>query len=135
MDEPCDYNIVFDGGCSGNPGQRYGSYQIKTKSGRARIERCKFGYGTNNEAEYLSLITALGDIIARCQQAKVPLERFTVHIKSDSQLVVNQVAGNWGVNKPELRILCNQVQSHLKNFNAWHIEWQPREQIVKVLGH
>jgi hypothetical protein len=52
--------IFFDGGCLGNPGQKYGSFQVlfdgKQVVGRNRVE---FGHGTNNEAEFNSLKLAL----------------------------------------------------------------------------
>ena len=44
-------DIFFDGGCLGNPGQKYGSFQVllagKQIAGRNRVD---FGHGTNNEA-------------------------------------------------------------------------------------
>ena len=54
-----DYTIVFDGGCKSNPGQMYGSYELTARTGLSNIQRCYFTYGTSNQAEYLSLITAL----------------------------------------------------------------------------
>jgi hypothetical protein len=47
--------IFFDGGCLGNPGQKYGSFQVLL-DGRpiASRSRVGFGHGTNNEAEFNS---------------------------------------------------------------------------------
>lgn len=130
-----DYTVLFDGGCNGNPGPMYGSYRISTKDGRARIERCKFGYGTNNQAEYLALITAVSDILARCQQAGVPLERYTISIYGDSQLVVNQVNGKWSVSNGELQQLHRRAVDALARFKEYHLTWQSRNEIVRALGH
>lgn len=129
------YTITFDGGCNGNPGAMYGSYQIATRDGRNRIERCKFGPGTNNRAEYLALVTALGDVISRCDAASVPVERFTVKLYGDSQIIIRQVNGEYGVNDPELKKLWRQAMGHLERFESFSIEWKPREEIVKALGH
>jgi len=48
--------IFFDGGCLGNPGQKYGSFQIKL-DGKEILKRVRvdFGFGTNNEAEFNAL--------------------------------------------------------------------------------
>ena len=51
-----EVEIYFDGGCLGNPGQKYGSFQVlfdgKQIASRSRAE---FGHGTNNEAEFNAL--------------------------------------------------------------------------------
>ena len=54
--------IYFDGGCLGNPGQKYGSFQIKL-DGKEIIKRSRvnFGFGTNNEAEFNALKLALDE--------------------------------------------------------------------------
>ena len=59
-----DYTIIFDGGSRGNPGEGYGSYELRTRAER-QIERLTFGdHVTNNEAEYRTLIAALRDVLA-----------------------------------------------------------------------
>src|SRR5579859_5166032 len=54
--------IHFDGGCLGNPGRKYGSFQVlsdgKKVAGRTRVE---FGHGTNNEAEFNALKLGLDE--------------------------------------------------------------------------
>ena len=58
--------IYFDGGCLGNPGQKYGSFQVKL-DGREIVKRSRvdFGFGTNNEAEFNALKLALDEAV-RC---------------------------------------------------------------------
>ncbi|MCA1724786.1 MAG: hypothetical protein LC748_11165 [Thermomicrobia bacterium] len=47
-----EYTIIFDGGARGNPGEGYGSYELRTGTHR-EIVRLTFGNNvTNNEAEY-----------------------------------------------------------------------------------
>ena len=52
--------IYFDGGCLGNPGKKYGSFQVKL-DGKEILKRTRvqFGHGTNNEAEFNALKLAL----------------------------------------------------------------------------
>jgi ribonuclease HI len=130
-----DYTIISDGACSGNPGPMSGSYQIETRTGNRRIERCHFGRGTNNVAQYMTMIVALGDIIAKCQHAGLSPAAFTIQCLTDSQLVVKQVNGEWGCRDEALSELHGRTVEHLKMFKQWSVKWQPREQIVKVLGH
>jgi len=65
----------------------------------------QFNY-TNNEEEYRGVIAALN----LCAEGD--------EICSDSMLVVNQVAGNWKVNKPHLKGLCEQAKKLLKEKKA-----------------
>lgn len=131
-----DYNVVCDGGCRGNPGQMYGSYQIATKNGRSRIERlADLGHGTNNEAEYLTLLEAVRDILRRCQMARVPTKDFTLAIRCDSRLAVNQINGVWGINAEHLMPIFDQIHEELAHFQSWTLKWVPRAEVVAVLGH
>ena len=45
--------IYFDGGCLGNPGQKYGSFQIKL-DGKEIMKRSRvdFGFGTNDHQQF-----------------------------------------------------------------------------------
>ncbi len=59
---PAEYAVTvrFDGGCLGNPGRKYGSYRIEDDwVVIAQESRFELGFGTNNEAEFESLIRAL----------------------------------------------------------------------------
>jgi len=130
-----DYNVVCDGGCHGNPGQMYGSYQIRTRNGRSRIEsNLQFEHGTNNVAEYKALLSALLDILERCEAAGVPTKRFSIAIRSDSQLMVNQINGVWGVNSDHLRPFFEAVHDELVCFKNWELSWVSREEVVRILG-
>ncbi len=69
---------------------------------------------TNNEMEYRAVIHAL------------KLARKGDHIMTDSQLVVNQVKGEWKINKEHLQPLCNKAQKLLKSSGA-KLSWIRRE--------
>lgn len=114
-----------DGGTLGNgtkDAKSYGSYKIDEQD----VIRLKFGSLTNNESEYKTLIVLLGDL--KNQNLK------NIEIFTDSQLLINQISGNWKINKnslfgyaAEARILLQQCESKLT--------WISRDNIFKVLGH
>jgi ribonuclease HI len=79
-----------DGGARGNPGSAgYGAI-IKDQQGEVLAELyAGIGVNTNNVAEYRGLIAALEWALAHGHRR--------LHIKSDSQLVVQQMLGNYRV--------------------------------------
>ncbi|CCC81174.1 ribonuclease HI [Thermoproteus tenax] len=118
--------IYFDGACEPvNPGGlgTYG-FVIYGENGK-RVAR---GYGvacsgsscTNNVAEYTALREALKRALELgCSQ---------VVVKGDSQLVVKQIRGEWGVNSSRLLALRDEVEELLGKFDSWEIQWVPREE-------
>jgi ribonuclease HI len=134
-----DYLIIFDGGSrnNGSPdAEAYGSYQITTATGRSEIKRVQFSTGTtNNEAEYQSLIAALEDLMGRIERANRAVGRYTLEIRGDSALVLNQVQGTWKTKQQHLRPLRDRAQAIIALFKHVEFVWQPREKSVEVLGH
>ncbi|HSH80027.1 MAG TPA: ribonuclease HI family protein [Herpetosiphonaceae bacterium] len=74
---------------------------------------------TNNRAEYCAFIYALE--YARQQRWR------GMSVRSDSQLVINQVAGRWACNAPALQPLCTAARRLVEVTEAM-LEWVPREQ-------
>jgi ribonuclease HI len=132
-----DYVLVFDGGSIGNPGPGYGSYAlIRTTDGEKRVVRLDFGGEmTNNEAEYDTLITGLHDIIHRLAKEKRSPSEFSIEVRGDSSLVINQVSGVWKARDERMRARRNQVRELLQRFAAYGLKSQPRQESVRVLGH
>lgn len=132
-----DYVVVFDGGSKGNPGWGYGSYAIRrVKDGAQRIERLDLGDGyTNNEAEYDSLITALRDLIGRIEAARRDPAEFSLEVRGDSLLVINQLLGRWKVKELRMQERVDRCRPLLRRFAAVELKQQPREASVRVLGH
>lgn len=92
-----------DGGCRGNPGPSACAWAVYLGDEVAFHGSKYLGNDkTNNYAEYQGLIELLTELNRR------KLRR--VLIFCDSQLVVNQVNGNWKVNKQELLTQCNFAQ-------------------------
>ncbi|MDV3176183.1 MAG: reverse transcriptase domain-containing protein [Sweet potato little leaf phytoplasma] len=74
---------------------------------------------TNNQAEYEALISGLE--MAMAMQVKV------LEIRCDSQLVVNQIRGEYGVWDHMLQKYWDRVASLVKKFDYCHIRQIPRE--------
>ena len=135
MHEDTDYVLIFDGGSQGNPGRAYGSYLLRTRDGRERLERLEFGTGTNNEAEYQSLIAGLESLLERIEQAQADPARFTLEVRGDSQLVLRQVGGQWKTRDPRMAAYARHARELLSRFSSYRLVEQPRAESVKVLGH
>jgi ribonuclease HI len=84
------------------------------------------GIRTNNYAEYVAVITAI-------KFAK-DLGADELLIMSDSQLVVNQVKGNWRVMHIELKPLRKEARDLLLKLfpGAWDIQWHRRNHNVEA---
>jgi ribonuclease HI len=134
--ELMELNLVFDGGSRGNPGQGYGSYLVQSPGRRPVVKRVEFGDNyTNNQAEYDSLIAALEYIVDRLDVTNRSPEQVALDIKTDSDLVVNQLQGTYKVKESGLKPRHARALELLDRFGAWMITWHPREESVRLLGH
>ncbi len=127
------FEIVFDGGALGNPGQGYGSYEITSQGGVVRHQREDYGDNvTNNQAEYQTLIEALkwlaSDLGERARASRVV-------VNGDSLLVLNQLLGKWKVKNEGLRPLHREASDLIRQFEAVSLIWHARSNSVKRLGH
>ena len=76
---------------------------------------------TNNIAEYNALLAAMLHLVEKKYTGEV-------EFKSDSQLVINQMRGDWRINKEYLQKLNDQAHELSKNFSKVVYTWVPREQ-------
>jgi ribonuclease HI len=112
--------LYVDGACSGNPGPCGSAALLKTPDGTTILERARaFGPATNNVAEYQAVILGLE------MAAELRPERLT--IRSDSELMVRQLAGQYKVKATHLKPLYEQVRRLLRPFTSVEIEHIPRE--------
>ena len=131
-----DICIICDGGAKGNPGKGYGSYRLETNGVKQPVRRLTFGDEvTNNQAEYWTLIAALNDVSRLLEKFDYSPQYARIQLLTDSNLVVNQVAGKWKVKHHDLRPLVTEAQNALNQFGSWSIDWHSRSNSVKVLGH
>jgi len=110
--------IYTDGASLGNPGPM-GIGIAFWKSGELVKEISEYiGKGTNNEAEYTAVIRAV-------QIAKKMGEK-KITVRSDSELLVRQLNGEYKVKKPHLKKLNSELVSLIKNIEV-KFEHIPRE--------
>ena len=117
----------IDGSSRGNPGPSGAGVLITDENGSEllRVPQ-KIGNTTNNVAEYKALILAL-------KQAQL-LKADIVEIRSDSQLLVKQMRGEYKIKHPTLAHLATQAYSLMRNFQSvtfTHI----RRELNKIADH
>jgi len=117
--------IFADGASRGNPGPAAIGATIKDKRGKLiTFISQRIGRATNNQAEYRAIIAALEEAIR--------LGAKQVDIKTDSELIVKQINGEYRVKKATLKPLyqqAKQLQGLLKSFTITHI---PRQQNIEA---
>jgi ribonuclease HI len=130
------YVVIFDGGALGNPGQGYGSYVLDSPTGQRIRHSIEYpasdGPMTNNQAEYQTLIEALGHL-RELLGDRASSE--TVRIEGDSQLVLYQLDGSWKVRNQVLKELHARACDLLEAFGEVEFAWHPRARSVRILGH
>jgi len=110
--------IFTDGASFGNPGPM-GIGVVIYKDGKKAGEMSEYlGNGTNNIAEYTAVIRAL-------EYARESGEK-EIHVKSDSQLVVRQLNGEYKVRDEKLKTLKRKIDS-LREGMSVRFEHIPRE--------
>jgi ribonuclease HI len=113
--------IYTDGVSKGNPGVAAIGITIKDEKGKliTSISR-RIGWATNNQAEYIAVITAL--------EETVRLGVRQVELNSDSELVVRQINGRYRVKKEALKPLFQRVKKLQGSLESCTINHIPRQQ-------
>jgi ribonuclease HI len=130
-----DILLVFDGGSRGNPGQGYGSFTYKGRAVRWPTGVSFPGVTTNNQAEYQSLIAGLRAVLFDCESLGLDPSTLAIEVRSDSQLVVNQLNGAWKLKNAGMRELHATTIELLQHFKRWSVVWHRRSESVRILGH
>ena len=120
--------IIFTDGCAEpNPGPAAIGFTIRDERGKLLASVCQaIGHATNNQAEYRAIIAAL--------EKASGLGVNQVEIRSDSELIVRQINGQYRVKNADLKPLylkVKQLQSRMTTFSISHI---PREQNSEADG-
>lgn len=100
--------MYTDGGARGNPGPAAIGVVIKKNNVVVRELGIFLGEKTNNEAEYMALITGL----KTCKEMGIS----ELVCKLDSELVVKQVNGEYKVKEARLRELWDNVKNLERSF-------------------
>lgn len=112
-------HLYFDGASRGNPGPAAIGWVIVTDGGIVAEGGERIEDTTNNRAEYEALIRAL-EVADRYGFDEV-------HVRGDSELIVEQLRGNYAVNVPELQERRARALSLLDRFDDWQLQHVPRE--------
>jgi ribonuclease HI len=92
----------IDGGARGNPGPAGYGVRIEAADGSVLQElHGSLGVATNNVAEYNGLLAALAWVLDRGEHA--------LHVRSDSELLVKQMRGEYRVKHPGLQPLHEEA--------------------------
>lgn len=119
-----------DGGSRGNPGPAAIGAIFFDENGEVLHRYKKFiGAGTNNDAEYQAILEAL-KIVSKSQWFKeCDSHNHEVVCRLDSQLVVEQLNGNYKIKQPHILSYVEQIKETITgqnlNVSFSHI---PREQ-------
>jgi ribonuclease HI len=111
------YYGFFDGACNGNPGRIGLGISICDETREIALGAGPVDYGTNNDAEYMSLIKLLESALS------IDVRDLTVF--GDSQLIVNQVNGKWSAGE-KFKPMLGQVTQLIRQFERVNIQWIPR---------
>jgi ribonuclease HI len=112
--------IYTDGGARGNPGPAAIGAVV---DGRGYGEA--IGETTNNVAEYRAIIFALKKAKALLGSGKA--ENTTIEVRSDSELVVNQLNGIYKVKEGDLKLLFIDIWNAKQDFKSVAFTHIPRE--------
>jgi ribonuclease HI len=120
MSAPVVYSINIDGAARGNPGPAAYAYVISAEGAPAIEDAGCLGRATNNVAEYTALVRAL--------ERAAQLKATRVHIRSDSELLVKQMTGEYRVKNPQLRPLYEEATRLRSRFDLVSFTHVRREQ-------
>lgn len=113
--------LYIDGAAMGNPGPAGVGFVVRRGEEVLHEEGRYVGEMTNNMAEYRALIAGLEEVL------KLGAER--VRVYSDSQLVVYQMQGRYGVKSPKLALLHERAKELAGRFSQFEIFCVDRSQI------
>jgi ribonuclease H / adenosylcobalamin/alpha-ribazole phosphatase len=113
--------LYTDGGARGNPGPAAYGYVLEAEDGTVLFSEGKaIGVATNNVAEYSALIAGL--------QRAVELGIANVEVRSDSELMVKQMRGEYRVKNAALRGLSLEAARLARRLDQIEYRHVMREQ-------
>lgn len=112
--------IHCDGAARGNPGPAGIGVVVQDADGRTVAEIGEgIGVATNNQAEYHAALAGLR--VAADRGAR------RVVLRSDSRLLVEQLAGRFRVKSPTLQRLNEEARRLMRSFDEVRLEHVPRD--------
>jgi uncharacterized repeat protein (TIGR04076 family) len=115
------WTAYIDGGARGNPGPAAAGIHILDDGGKPVFSAGLFlGHKTNNEAEYAGLLFTLDLLLAAGIN--------DVQIRSDSELLVRQMQGQYRVKAPNLQPLFEKAMDRLMDIKKARFQHVRREE-------
>jgi ribonuclease HI len=114
--------IYTDGGARGNPGPAGAGVVIQDGAKTYELKKYLGERQTNNFAEYEAVAIAL------TEAKKKKLAGRSLEIRMDSQLVVEQLSGNWKIKEAGLKAQAAKVRALLADFPSHKFVYVPRAQ-------
>jgi ribonuclease HI len=115
-----EWLLMIDGASRGNPGEAGCGAVILDENGAVVQELSRYLHrATNNVAEYKGLLMGL--------EALLQLGAKKIVVKSDSQLLVRQLNGEYRVKDEKLKVLFGRAKSLLRRFESCRIVHVSRE--------
>lgn len=126
MSGPLDRLVInCDGAARGNPGPAGSGASLTTPEGDVVAEIAEgLGETTNNVAEYTAAILGL--------ERAMELGAREVLLRSDSQLMINQLTGVYRVKTPHLQPLHRRIRDLARSFDRVTFEHVRRERNVEA---
>lgn len=118
--------VYTDGGARGNPGPAALGVVIQDAKGHTIKKYGEaLGVKTNNEAEYLAVVSALKKIKALYGGAKI--KKMTIDMRMDSEFVMKQLNGEYKIEEERLFPLFIKVWNLRMDFGKIYFAHVPRE--------
>lgn len=116
-----EWIVYVDGASRGNPGEASYGFALTKRTGEVIYKESGYiGRATNNFAEYTAVVKALEFALSK----KIK----SIEIRSDSQLLVRQLKGEYKLKSENLRDLHARCRELLSRFGWYEIHHIPREQ-------
>jgi len=118
--------IYTDGGSRGNPGPAAIGVLFCNERGEVFKKYSEYlGEATNNEAEYQAVVFALKKFKALF--GKKLAQSTEIEIKSDSELIIKQLNGEYKILEPDIQQLFLQLWNLRLDFKSIKFKRIPRE--------
>jgi len=112
--------LYCDGASRGNPGPGAYGFALFSEDEMIFSQGARMGVVTNNVAEYEGLLKGL--------EKSLELGATQITVRSDSQLLVRQLLGQYKVKAPHIVPLVEKAKLLLRQFKEVEITHIPREQ-------
>lgn len=117
--------IYTDGGSRGNPGHAASAFIVTDDKGKKLEEKGFYiGTATNNEAEYTACEKALEFLINTYQD----IDKANVEVRSDSQLIVNQLLNLWKLKNERLKTFYYNIKDLENKIGNVNYKYIPRSE-------